>query len=139
MSQYLKLTIERRGAILVKVSFCIMMNSNLLLKITQSILIDPLIKEQIIGQRDSLTPKQQQMIEEYVLMWSNIEWDLFQKALDNNPKLQSSLKHILQKYKVKSLSSLGWDAEEADKLINHLSSWSIKQCLSKINDNLIRQ
>ena len=121
MSQYLKLTIERRGAILVKVSFCIMMNSNLLLKITQSILIDPLIKEQIIGQRDSLTPKQQQMIEEYVLMWSNIEWDLFQKALDNNPKLQSSLKHILQKYKVKSLSSLGWDAEEADKLIYHLN------------------
>ena len=121
MSQYLKLTIERRGAILVKVSFCIMMNSNLLLKITQSILIDPLIKEQIIVQRGSLTPKQQQMIEGYVLMWSNIEWDLFQKALDNNPKLQSSLKHILQKYKVKSLSSLGWDAEEADKLIYHLN------------------
>jgi hypothetical protein len=96
------------------------MNPDLLLKITQSILIDPVVKDQIINQRDSLTSEQQQTIEECVSMWSDIEWDLYQTALDHNPTLQQWLKQIIQKHQTKSFSSLGWDSKEADQLLNDL-------------------
>lgn len=90
-------------------------------KLEQSIMIDLLVKDQIIEQRDSLTENQQDMIEQYIVMWMDIQWDLYQKAIANNPDLEQWLLQILNKYQTQTLAWLWSDEAEADSILESLS------------------